>query len=152
MKKVIKILFVLLIIFMTLQSIHAQGMDNESFVSDEIGNSSVKTFTDLNNKINATESQIINLTDSYKFNPDEDNESFINGVVISKNLTVAGKNDACIDGSNLARALFIDSNCSVVLENLTFINGYSQKDGGAIFLNAHSNLTLKNCVFIGNVV
>lgn len=152
MKKVIKILFVLFIILITLQSIHAQDMDNESFVSDGIDNSSVKTFTDLNNKINATESSVINLTDSYKFNPDEDNESLIKGVAISRSLTISGKNNACIDGSNLARALFIDSNCSVVLENITFINGYTQKDGGAIFLNAHSNLTLKNCVFIGNVV
>jgi len=72
--------------------------------------------------------------------------------VISKNLTIIG-NDCTIDGSYLARCLHVNSNLNIVLENLTIINGYSERDnGGGLRADEYVNLTLKNCVFENNTI
>ena len=112
---------------------------------------SIKTFTDLANQINETDDgSVLNLNESFKYNSSSD-ESLCNGVVISKNLTIIG-NNCTIDGSQLARCFFIDTDCSVILNNITIMNGYSKNNGSGIFLSTKSNLTLINCTFCGNKV
>lgn len=112
----------------------------------------IGTYTDLSNMVNDTPNgSTLNLSDSYCYNSTQD-ELLVDGVVISKNLTVVGKNNTYIDGNGLARGFFIDSNCSVILENLTFKNGFSQNNGGGIYLSSNSTLTLINCRFIDNSV
>lgn len=109
-----------------------------------------ETFTDLNNHINSFAESTIQLNGNYTYNSSSD-ESLIDGVVISRNVTVIGS-DTTIDGNHLARGLTIKSNCNVVLENLTFKNGFSENRGGAILLNSNSNLTIINCIFESNTV
>ena len=112
------------------------------------------TFSDLQNQIDKSEdNSSITINGTYKYNKDiDESNSLIDGVVISKNLTIIG-NNCTIDGSYLARCLHLSSNLNIVLENLTIINGYSQRDnGGGLRADEYVNLTLKNCVFENNTV
>ena len=130
----------------------AVGFVNAEDVNDTAADDSVKSYTDLSDKIsNASDNSVVELEDNYRYDSQAD-ESFIDGVKISKNITLSGKNDNYIDGNYSAKCLYIDSNCSVVLENLTFKNGYSTSNAGAIFLNSNSKLILKNCKFLNNKV
>lgn len=144
------IIIFLVLIASSLNSIYAQ---NNTAISDsEPGSESVSTFTDLNSDINEKpDSNVVNLTNSYKFNDEEDLD-LIDGVIITKNITITGYNNASIDGSNKARGLVIGYNCNVTLKNLIFKNGFSESDGGAILLKTNSTLTLFNCTFLNNKV
>ena len=133
-------------------SIHAMDIDNANITADADDNATVKSYSDLQVLVNDTdEGSTLVLNETYKYNSTSD-KSLINGVSISKNITIIGDNGAYIDGGKLSRCLFIDSNCSVVLKNMTFKNGYSKNSGGAVFLNENSNLTLYDCVFDNNYV
>lgn len=67
-------------------------------------------------------------------------------------MTIKGEN-CIIDAKNLARCFNITSNTNVYLENITFINGYSNSsNGGAIHTGKFVNLTIKNCVFKNNLI
>ncbi|MDO5815721.1 MAG: hypothetical protein Q4Q18_08775, partial [Methanobrevibacter sp.] len=107
-------------------------------------------FTDLQNTIDSCENNSeITLNSSYKY---DSNESLNEGVVISKNIKINGNNHI-IDGSNLARCLNITNNTHVILENIIFINGFSNSsDGGAIHTGRNVNLTVKNCTFKNNFI
>lgn len=111
----------------------------------------IKTYTDLNNEIDSCEDSTLNLTDNYKY--DLENDEYLDGGVgISKSITINGKNNTYIDGSNLARGLYISSNCNVILKDLTIKNCYSTSGGAGILLGYNSNLTLINCIFQNNKV
>jgi predicted outer membrane repeat protein len=127
-------------------SVHAE--DN-----NDTNSTDVKTYTDLSAQINETENGGgLNLADDYKYDNNTDNE-LVDGVKISKNISIVGKEDySHIDGSYIARGIYIESYCNVVLENLIFQNGYTNKSGAGIFLKANSNLTLINCIFKDNKV
>ena len=127
-------IFILLFILFSVCSVYAENSTFSQF-SDEISNGTQQT---------------LNLTNDYKFDNNFD-LNFTDGVGISKNITIEG-NGHIIDGSNQARGLYINSNCNVVLDNITFSNCFSNASGGAIFLSPHSNLTLKNCIFKSNSV
>lgn len=124
-------------------------------VDDDIeidGTDAAMTFADLNCQINETpEDGVLDLYGGYRYNSTSD-ELLADGATISKDITIVGKNNAYIDGSGAARGLNIDSNCRVVLENLTFKNGYSQNHGGAIRLGDNSTLVIRNCIFTNNSV
>lgn len=111
----------------------------------------VKSFTDLNDKITTENQTTIKLNDNYKYNKSSD-DAFDDGVIISKNITLTGGNNAIIDANHQSRLLTVERNCNVILENLTFKNGFSNNSGGAILLKTNSNLTIKNCVFENNLV
>lgn len=130
-----------------LAPIHAQD-NNDTAIPD---NSSAKTYMDLYNQINDTSDEVLNLNESYKYNSSLDG-NLNDGVVISKNISIVGHNNASIDGSGLVRLITVESNCRVILENLTFINGFSNDNGGGIFLKANSSLILRNCIFKNNTV
>lgn len=121
-----------------------------TYAQDMNGTDTNNTFTDLNEQINSTDESTIHLNENYTYNSSSD-ESLVDGIVISRNITIIG-NNTCIDGNNLARAVTIKSKCSVVLENLTFKNCFSENRGGAILVNSNSNLTIRNCIFESNSV
>ncbi|MDO5814328.1 MAG: hypothetical protein Q4Q18_01720 [Methanobrevibacter sp.] len=146
-KKATIFILVILLICLTMVSIHAE---NSTDTGNETIVSPAKTYVDLESKINQSGNVLV-LNESYKYNSSSDS-NLTEGIKISKSMTIIGQNNASIDGSQLARGLFIYSDCSVVLENLIFKNGYSKDSGGAIFLSPHSTLTVKNCTFHGNLV
>lgn len=135
MQKLLKILLVIFILCLAVNAIHAEN--------------NTASYSNLTDEINALDdNSTLNLISSYQFdNLTDSNE----GVVISKNITIKG-NDAYIDGNHQARGFLIESNCNVVIENLTFKNCFCNNNSGgcAILLSANSNLTLKNCIFQNN--
>lgn len=129
-----KTLFVLLIVFILFLSTNAIYAENY-------------TYSNLTTHMtNGT----FSLDNNYEFSKEFDS-SLVEGIVVPENITIRG-NNYFIDGSNQAKGLYINSNCNVLLENLTLKNCFGKSNGGAIFLGQNSNLTLKNCKFISNKV
>ena len=123
---------------------------NVTDTNDTLAIAPVKTYTDLNDDI-GNASDVLILNDTYRFDSTCD-EDLVDGVRITKNITLIGNDEAAIDGSNLSRGLYIASYCNVVLKNIVFRNCYSENSGGGIFLDKHSNLTVENCSFTNNKV
>ena len=144
-KKTLTFIFILSIVLLSIGSIYAEDS------TDAIENTT-KTFTDLSNEINNTQDgEIINISGDYKYNSTCD-EGFKNGSVISKNLTIVGVKNATVDGAYIARGLYIEHNCNVILKDIIFKNCYSNSSGAAINLASYSNLTVINCTFLNNTV
>jgi predicted outer membrane repeat protein len=151
-------------VLLTIGSVNAENItatNNATDVLEESPDNSlsdfdenpVNSFSDLDEEIwNSQPNSVLNLTESYKFNSSSDEQSFSDGVTISKNLTIVGKNNACIDGNGSSRLLVISANCNVVLKNLTFKNGYSSSSGAGILLKHNATLVVDNCVFENNTV
>jgi predicted outer membrane repeat protein len=126
-------------------SIHA---DNGTDVNST---DSINTYANLSSQIeDAEEGSTLNLSQNYRYDPSNDTD-LADGVRISKSIRIVGEDNSCIDGSHLARGFYIEKNCSVILENLTFKNAYSKSSGAAIYLADNSNLTLINCIFMDNM-
>ena len=120
-RKTFLFLFILLLVSLAMASVHA----NDSTDVNVTVNDTVNTFADLNDKlVNGSDTVVLN--ESYRFNSTSD-ASLMDGVKIKRNMTLVGTQNAYIDGSNEARCLYIDSNCSVTLKNLIFRNGFSLK-------------------------
>ena len=132
--KKILFIFVVLFVFLSMTSIHAENVTSYSDLSDDISN----------------HQQSVNLTKDYQFDNQSDSD-YIEGIEISQDINING-NGHIIDGSHQARGLYIEENCNVLIENTTFKNCFSKNNGGAIYLCNNSNLTLKNCIFKGNYV
>ena len=97
------------------------------------------SFSDFQEKINQSEdNSSISINGTYRYDKNiDENNSLNDGVVISKNLTIIGDN-CTIDGNNLARCFHIKSNLNIVLENLTIVNGYSDRgNGGGILTDQY---------------
>lgn len=135
-------------------SIHAQDLNDTTIANDTdtIDEVSIKPYSDLFHKINSTQEDTVELNESYRYDNEIDNESFIDGIVISKNLTIVGKNNMSIDGDFLARGFNIAPNSNVVLKNIIFKNGYSKSSGAAILVGQNSSLLIDNCTFFNNMV
>lgn len=94
------------------------------------------TFTELNQEIqNALNNGLTSVTlqNTYKYNPDIDTD-YVNGIKISTGtttFTINSNSNTVIDGNNLAR-IFNITRSNVIINNITFINAYSDQDGGAI--------------------
>lgn len=174
-KKILILSLIILSLTLTMGSIQAFDADNlnNDTITLDAENTEIDThissqsndieeteysYIDLQNRITrAEENSIVYLTEDYKYDSSRDqaattNRNMVDGVVISKNITILGTNNICIDGNSQARGLYIHSDCNVVLENITFKNAYSENNGAAIFLNSNSNLIIKNCVFKDNKV
>ena len=98
------------------------------------------SFKDLQTDIDNAK-DVINLTRDYTFH---DGDS---GVKISKKITINGNNHI-IDAKNNCR-IFTITAPHVTLINLTFINGYSTDNGGAIY-TTWNDLTIKESKFVNN--
>lgn len=101
------------------------------------------SFSELQEKINsASRYSTVELDNDYVYT---DGDSPIE---ISKELTIDGKGKT-IDGSNQANIFVISK--KVTLKNITFINGKSAENGGAIsFSSGAMNSEIDHCNFIDN--
>lgn len=99
-------------------------------VSDKPG-----TYYDLNQTINGNDYDVVNLTKDYKFirgswqDPKGD-WNLYNGIIINRPLKVNG-NGHSIDGDKICRMFYVN-HTDVSFHNITFKNGYTFEDGGAI--------------------
>ena len=117
--------------------------EQDKFSSDKKTNEDSLTFTDLNNTINDNSNSTINLSNNYKYNGDLDSE-LIDGISISRNLTIYG-NGITIDGSGNARIFsLIDPNLTVSFYNINFINANAEFGGALEYGDAY------NCIFTNN--
>jgi hypothetical protein len=104
------------------------------------------TFTELENVINNVGTDnTVTLTKDYKYDPSKDSYKLRNGIQ-TDDIKIIG-NGHTLDGSGLAR-IFTQYSGHVILENITFINGYAsgKSNGGAYLINT-GNLTVINCQF-----
>ena len=110
------------------------------------GNSvKVKTFTELETIFNNSEvGDTIDLDCDYEYDSDFKD---IGVEIINKTLTING-NGHTLDGKNKSRILNILAD-NVVLNNITFINGYSAESIGALRCHGN-NILISNCTFINN--
>ena len=117
---------------------------NNYYSNNDLG---IGSFTDLQNSIDKTNNGgVIVLDKNYVYSANDSN--LINGIVIkNKNITIEG-NGHSIDGLNSARIFGITSS-NVVVNNLTFVNGMSSSDGGAI-LSSEGFISINNCNFTNN--
>ena len=108
-----------------------------------LGNSSVGSFTDLENEINnADEGGVLNLSKNYQYV-----SGSTDGVTISKSITING-NGYVLDAKGQARIFNITSN-NVILNNITFVNGGCVNYGSAVYCD-HNNLSIIDSRFINN--
>lgn len=116
--------------------------DEEQVLADE----QTGSFTDLNNLIDSGKpDSIITLTRNYKYT--EDDNAFNSGIVIDYDVIING-GGFTIDGSNQARIFNITAN-NVILNDITFINGYRAYEEGAAI---KGKCTAINCNFINNTI
>ncbi|MEE1135045.1 MAG: hypothetical protein UHW60_09755, partial [Methanobrevibacter sp.] len=95
----------------------------------------------------ASENSEINLERNYTYAVGTD--TITNGITISKSLTING-NGFTIDAQGKSRIFNIASEITVALNNITFINGYVDGDGGAVYFGGSGEIL--NCNFINNNV
>ena len=128
MKK-IKLLLVLIILFISISAVSAEG-----------------NFTALQNEI-STSTDSIDITQDYTYDNSTDDD-LNGGIVINRTGFTINGNGHTIDGSNQARILYIDGE-NITISNLKLINGFiGKKAGGAICSQA--TITLNNITFENN--
>lgn len=117
---------------------------NNYYSNNDLG---IGSFTDLQSTIDsAVNGGVIVLDKNYAYSGNDSN--LFNGIVIkNKNITIEG-NGHSIDGLNTTRIFSITSS-NVVVNNLTFVNGRSSGDGGAI-LSSEGFISINNCNFTNN--
>ena len=126
--KAIKILLVLIVLFISISAVSAEG--NYTALQDEID----------------TSTDSIEITDDYVYDDSTDYE-LSGGIVINKtDFTIYG-NGHSIDAKSQARIFDIKGD-NITIFNLTFINGYANKSGGAII--SENNVNLIDCLFKNN--
>ena len=114
-----------------------QQNDNNEVLSSNEG-----TFDDLQTIIDAAdENSTILLENNYKYNDGFDN----NGINIAKNLTIDGGGHT-IDGDKKGRIFNVLNDNFVIFKNIIFVNGHTDKEGGAIYGKG----TVMNCTFNKN--
>ena len=111
------------------------------------------TYTDLQAKINKLkDGEVLNLTYDFSYNPEIDEDRFPEGVVINKNIIING-NGFTISGNNSKRVFKIgdgSTEIDVKLNNITFANGNSSDNGGAIYSAPKTSIAVDNCNFTNN--
>lgn len=143
MKKLIIIISISFILFLSLGSIQASSDIDANLTSDGDG---PKTFDVIQSEIvSSNESGVIVLDGTYSGSSKP--------IVIDKPLTVRGADGAKLDGQSKTQILQITSD-NVVLENLMFANGAISStaaidSGGAIYATGN-NIRIVNCTFVSN--
>jgi predicted outer membrane repeat protein len=128
----------ILILVMFLYSISCVCAEESSEV--EVVVNDTGSFTDLENDLNTSESEI-SFTHDYTFNSTRGDT--YGGISIEKNITINGNNHV-IDAANKTRIFNFD-NSNVIINNLIIKNA----NGGAIYSQS-SNITTNNVTFIHN--
>ena len=111
--------------------------------NDEVLGEGEGSFTQLQNDISGQTE--VTLTRNYTY---VDSDSGLEGgITLSGNIKITG-NNVVIDASHKARIFNIASGATVTLQGITFINGNSDGNGGAIA--SQGMLSVDNCKFIDN--
>ena len=112
------------------------------------------TYTDLQSQIDATpEGGVLNLPYNFTYNLGVDADKFPNGVILNKAITING-NGFTISGNNSKRVFKIgdgSAEINVNLNNITFANGNSSDNGGAIYSAPKTSIAIDNCNFTNNL-
>ncbi|MBQ8018450.1 MAG: DUF11 domain-containing protein [Methanobrevibacter sp.] len=106
-------------------------------------------FSDIQAAINSAEpGTILQLKDVTYINDIQNN------MVIDKSITILGSNGTVLDAEGYSRIFKINDNVNTVnLVNLTFINGKSKENGGAIYIGENcDNVNILNSNFTNNHV
>lgn len=123
-------------------------IENDITTEPDSGTIYGNTFTGLNNTV--AEGGNVNLTRNYEYNNNTDGELFPQGVVIDQDNVVIDGNEHSINGELHNRVFHIKNANNVTLKNIKFINsGYRdlKVDGGALYIEESSNITIINCKF-----
>lgn len=119
---------------------------------DVLAASGAKSFTDLNALINGNSNSVINLYSNYTYNSSTDSR-FINGINITRTLTINGNGYTISGNSHNAKAFNVFAN-NTLFKNINFLNlGRSSSNsamgnGSAVCSNSTSqNTTVANCTF-----
>ena len=127
--KIFKILFILLVLFISVSAVYADG-----------------NFTSLQTGINNA-GDSIEITQDYIYDNTTD-FGLKNGILVNKtNFTING-NGHTVDGAGQARIFNIQAN--VTLLNIKLINGFENEMGGAIFSGYFTYLHCENVTFVNN--
>lgn len=126
--KKIKIFLILLILFISISSVYADG--NLTSLQDEVDD----------------ESSSLIITQDYAFDSQTDGD-LKGGVVVNKTNYEIDGNGHTLDGKNQSRLLAVYGS-NITISNLKIINGLNEHGGG--ILNFAMNLTLNNITFINN--
>lgn len=104
------------------------------------------TFAELNQLISESEDSVV-LKHDYSYNSTWD-EGYKNGIGIHKsNLVIDGAGHT-IDGKGLA-SMFNVTGANVTLQNINFINGFAENEGGALYITGNAS-NIINCTFTNN--
>jgi hypothetical protein len=112
-------------------------VDGDLTSQGDVSNTTTRTFTELNDAINANQDNDIYLDENYAY-ADSDFE-FMDGIAIDRDVTIHG-NGYTIDAKQGAR-IFNVSNNNVVFENIVFVNGYAAAHNSSAF---DENSTVEN--------
>ena len=106
------------------------------------------TFTSLQNKIDgAGEGSVISLENDYTYNAGFRSTE---GIKITKSLTING-NGHTIDGASKSRLFQITGAQNIVLNNITFKNGFEDnEEDGVVVVNHVGNFKMNACTFTNN--
>ena len=104
------------------------------------------TFWDLNQTINGNTNDTITLDRDYAYNQTTDS-AFTEGIEINRPVTING-NGHTIDAKGQTSIFNVQGN-NVTINNITFVNGKYDGNGGAIFWNG-DNGTVSGSSFTGN--
>ena len=110
----------------------------------QAGSDNAGSFSELQNDISS--GGTINLNKNYTWNSSK-GDTITEGIVITKNTEIIG-NNIVIDAQGKTRIFDIESDVTVTLRGITFINGYTAGSGGSIL--AQGTVTIVDCNFINN--
>ena len=125
-----------------------ESVNLKSDDSDVLEKSYDGTFTQLQNKISfSSAGSTLYLDEDYSYN---DGFGGSWGISITKPITIEG-NGHIIDGMSKSRIFYITAK-EVVLRNITFANGFTTGNGGAVYMYGVENASFENCNFLANSV
>ena len=136
----------------TIDDVTLEKTVNEEIISEEGTGETTqepKSFTNLNDTINGNSDDYISLDSDYIYT--DDDSDFQHGINITRDVTING-NGHTIDGNNVAR-IFQVQECTVVFQNIDFVNGRSPGsygDAGALWVYDGAKATAENCTFTNN--
>ncbi|WP_405307154.1 Ig-like domain repeat protein [Methanobrevibacter sp.] len=123
-------------------------IENDITTEPDSGTIYGNTFTDLKNIVAGGGN--VNLTRDYTYNESTDEGLYSQGVVIDQDNVVIDGNGKSINGEMKSRVFHIINANNVTLKNINFINSgyrYLNVDGGALYIEESSNITIINCKF-----
>lgn len=164
-KKLLLVFSILLVLLCSLTAISASDLNDTDVIANDDAEDEIilsdadiendmttepgsgNTFTDLNAII--ADAGNVNLTRDYEYN-ESDGESFPQGIVIDRDNVVIDGNGHYITGGMHNRVFNISNANNVTLKNITFLNSGSDRikiNGGALYIEESSNITIINCIF-----